>query len=237
MLVVYDRRLGRLGETHRPTRVRMLGIAVWAIVGNASAFAARPSGSTSPTTAAVEKLNPKTGGVKVVSDDRGSAPRAGSRSGRADKLLVSTYASGSRPILKVNPDNGNVGTVTDSDKFVSPFDLAQDAQRPDLRRGRERRAERNGEVFRVTADSGRAKTIVEGPAARQPVWPRAGPPPQARADFWPTTGVTVRERSSASTSRPALSRRSPAGRRWSIRPVGEGPGRQAIRDRLQRRAW
>ncbi len=51
----------------------------------------------------VERLNPKTGKVKVVSDDPLLGGPGGITVGRGGKLLVSDFDGGSHSILRVNP--------------------------------------------------------------------------------------------------------------------------------------
>ena len=57
--------------------------------------------------------------MKVVSDDPLLGGPGGITVGKGGKLLVSDFDGGSHAILKVNPDNGNVATVTDSNKLVA----------------------------------------------------------------------------------------------------------------------
>jgi sugar lactone lactonase YvrE len=115
----------------------------------------------------IEKVTQR-GAVSVVSDDPKLGQPGGITIGKGDKLLVSDFSGGSHAILRVNPGNGNVGTVSDSGKLDSPFDLAQS------RKGQIYVADANagpggsGAVFRVDSGSGRAKTIAEGPPLVNP---------------------------------------------------------------------
>lgn len=61
----------------------------------------------------------------VVSSDPLLGGPGGITVGRGGKLLASDFNGGSYAILKVNPKNGNVATVSDSGKLQAPFDLAQ----------------------------------------------------------------------------------------------------------------
>jgi sugar lactone lactonase YvrE len=111
----------------------------------------------------VEKLKPQTGAVKVVSDDPLLGAPGGITVGKGDKLLVSDFDGGSHAILKVNPENGNVRTVTDSDKLVQPFDLAQTRRGQIYVADAGAGADESGAVFKVDPESGNVKTIIKGP--------------------------------------------------------------------------
>lgn len=154
-------------------RIGLLALTCLAIVGcligGVSAYAAQTKRVyVADTAGRIEKLNPQTGDVKIVSDDPDLGTPGGITVGKGDKLLVSNYAPGSDPILKVNPENGNVGTVADSNKFVFPFDLAQARNGQIYVADAEAGPNESGAVFRVDPDSGRVKTIVEGPPLVNP---------------------------------------------------------------------
>ena len=101
--------------------------------------------------------------MRIVSDDPDLGNPGGITVGKGDKLLVTNYAVDSDPILKVNPENGNVDTVADSNKFVFPFDLAQARNGQIYVADAEAGPNDTGAVFRVDPDSGRVRTIAEGP--------------------------------------------------------------------------
>jgi sugar lactone lactonase YvrE len=115
----------------------------------------------------VERVSPR-GGVTVVADDPLLGLPGGITVGNGDKLLVSDFDGGSHAILKVNPDNGNVRTVSDSGKLESPFDLAQHRKGQIYVADASAGPGGSGAVFRVDPESGRAKTIAEGPPLTNP---------------------------------------------------------------------
>jgi sugar lactone lactonase YvrE len=152
-----------------PIGLACLAFVVCALAGAGSALAAKAKHVyVADNFGRVERLDPRSGDVEVVSDHPRLGGPGGITVGKGDKLLVSDFDGGSHAILKVNSDNGNVATVTDSNKLLSPFDLAE------TRKGQIYVADANagpngtGAVFRVDPDSGRAKTIAEGPPLSNP---------------------------------------------------------------------
>jgi streptogramin lyase len=155
-LAGWDKRIGQLGLTS----CAILGCLA---VGATSALGASAKRVYIADNAGrVEKLKPRTGAVKVVSDDPLLGGPGGITVGEGDKLLVSDFDGGSHAILRVNPENGNARTVTKSDKLVQPFDLAQ------TRGGRIYVADAgagpggSGAVFKVNPESGNVKAITQG---------------------------------------------------------------------------
>jgi streptogramin lyase len=117
----------------------------------------------------VEKVNPKTSTVSVVSTDPLLGSPGGITIARNGKLLVSDFNStGNHGILRVDPTDGTAHTIASGSPFVNPFDLAQAKDGTIYTADEGAGPAGTGAILKINPSTGNVKPVAQGNPFQNP---------------------------------------------------------------------